>query len=143
GRRDEQTHEGGQVAVLVARERLHPMHEELVERVARELVVAPGERQIGVTLLQGVQPEAELGDDAEVAAAAAAQRLEQRAVLRVSRPGDLENLAVRGDDLDADQTVAGQTQLARSEAPAAPLRQSADVHVTAGAARKVVAAAPE
>ena len=60
-----------------------------------------------------VQAELELGDDPEVAAAAA-QRPEQVGVLVVARPGDP---AVGGDDLRGDEVVDAQPGLAGSASP--------------------------
>src|SRR5205085_6616937 len=141
--RHEQTHEGGQPVVLVAREHGHPTVQEPIEAVAGELGIAPRDGHVNVPVPHRMEPEAESRDHAEVAPAAPAQRLEQALVLGMSRPRNLVNLAARSDDLGADQAVARQTELTQSETPAASLRQSADVHVAARATRKVVAAPPQ
>ena len=69
-----------------------------------------------------VQPEGELGHDAEVAAAAA-QRPEQVRVLGLAGGHDLP---VRGHDLGGDQVVAGQAVAAGQIADAAAEREPAD-----------------
>jgi hypothetical protein len=72
-----------------------------------------------------MEPELELGDDAEVAAAAA-QAPEQ---LRVSGRVDAEPVALGGDQLIRRHVVARQPEPAREPAHAAAERQAADAGV--------------
>jgi hypothetical protein len=76
-------------------------------------------------LSDGVQPELELGHDAEVAAAAA-QAPEQ---LRVARSVDLQPLAVGGHQLVGGNVVAREPQLPREPAHPAAEREPADARV--------------
>ena len=73
---------------------------------------APGRR------LQGMQLEAEAGDDAEVAATTPDGPEEVRVGLGVHEP----DLAVGGDELRAEQRVDGETVLAHEVAEARPPR---------------------
>ncbi len=125
-------------AVELLRERRHGRHgrerEEPVQlprRLRDELpvalhdrdgVVERPERRAGDDRAHRVQPVAELGDDAEVAAAAA-DRPEQVRVL-VGAGGDLR--AVGEDDVRAEQVVDREAVLAGQVADAAAERQSAD-----------------
>ena len=80
------------------------------------------EHRPAVDVADRVQPEGELGDDAEVAAAAA-ERPEQVRVLLLARGDDG---AVGRDDLGGQQVVAGQAVAAAEVADAAAEGQSAD-----------------
>ena len=82
----------------------------------------PEDRSGQDTRTDRVEPELELGDDAEVAAAPA-QRPEELRVLVRAR---LDPLAVRQDDLGGEQVVDREPVTARQMPDAAAERQSAD-----------------
>src|SRR5690606_23099043 len=88
-----------------------------------------------------VQPEAEAGHDTEVAATAPDRPEQVGMVVDV----DAQELAVRRDDLRAEQTVDGEAVLARQEADAPAERDAADTHrtgVTEAGGEPMVASGP-
>ena len=128
GQVDERRQLVGQLAHPVAVEAQH-----LLGAVAREEDRAGQHHRA-----DRVQPELERRRDAEVAAAAA-QAPEQLGVLVLA---GVHELAVGGDDVGADQVVAGQADLAHEPADAAAEREPGDARWSTRARRSPRARRP-